>query len=247
MGTSGDNRAMSDILPHASYLRRRGELQVYFDRTAVDAWKKFASDEPLGRIRATVRAGRDRMRATLLSYLPEDLAGWRILDAGCGAGHLSLELARRGAEVLGVDLSPEMVRFAADRAAGEGAFAARVRFEAGDMLSADHGRFDAVVAMDSLIHYRSEDTLAALARLGERTDGKILFTLAPRTPLLSVMHGVGRLFPRGDRAPAIEPVSPVKLARRVHRDPRLGGWSVGRDARISSGFYISHAMEVTRR
>ncbi|WP_093810535.1 magnesium protoporphyrin IX methyltransferase [Stappia sp. ES.058] len=229
----------------ASYVRRRGELQVYFDRTAVDAWKKFASDEPLGRIRATVRAGRDRMRATLLSGLPDDLAGWRVLDAGCGAGHLSLELARRGAEVVGIDLSPEMVRFAQGQAQAAG-LSDRVRFEAGDMLSDAHGRFDAVVAMDSLIHYRSEDIVTAVSRLADHTDNKILFTLAPRTPLLAAMHTVGRLFPRGDRAPSIEPASPTRMTRLLGSDARLDGWRAAQGTRVSSGFYISQAMEVAR-
>ena len=36
-----------------TYLERRGELQTYFDRTAVDAWARLTSDAPLGRIRAT--------------------------------------------------------------------------------------------------------------------------------------------------------------------------------------------------
>ena len=35
--------------------------------------------------------------------------GERILDLGCGEGALGLEIVRRGAEVYGVDLSPEMV------------------------------------------------------------------------------------------------------------------------------------------
>ncbi len=236
---------MTQAMPDASYVRRRGELQVYFDRTAVDAWKKFASDEPLGRIRATVRAGRDRMRATLLAGLPDDLAGWRVLDAGCGAGHLSLELARRGADVVGIDLSPEMVRFAEGQAEAAG-LAAHIHFAAGDMLSDAHGRFDAVVAMDSLIHYRAEDVVTAVARLAGHTENRILFTLAPRTPLLATMHTIGRLFPRGDRAPAIEPASLERMARRLERDARLEGWKTGHSTRVSSGFYISQSMEVTR-
>ena len=73
-------------MPTHTYLERRGQLEDYFDRTAVDAWKRLTSDAPVGRIRATVRAGRDQMRATLLGYLPPDLTGRRILDAGCGTG-----------------------------------------------------------------------------------------------------------------------------------------------------------------
>lgn len=51
----------------ASYDTRRGELTTYFDRTAVEAWSRLTSDAPVSRIRATVRAGRDAMRGTLLS------------------------------------------------------------------------------------------------------------------------------------------------------------------------------------
>ena len=75
-------------MPTHTYAARRGELLVYFDRTAVDAWKRLTSDAPVNSIRATVRAGRDDMRRTLLSWLPQDLHGARILDAGCGTGGL---------------------------------------------------------------------------------------------------------------------------------------------------------------
>ena len=66
------------------YQTRRGEIETYFDRSAVDAWARLTSTAPVGRVRATVRAGRDTMRATLLSWLPDDLSGRRLLDAGCG-------------------------------------------------------------------------------------------------------------------------------------------------------------------
>ena len=49
-------------------------------------WERLTSDAPVSRIRQTVREGRDRMRALMLSRLPEDLRGARVLDAGCGAG-----------------------------------------------------------------------------------------------------------------------------------------------------------------
>ncbi len=89
----------------------------YFDRTAVDAWKRLTSDAPVNRIRATVRAGRDEMRNTMLSWLPDDLRGKRVLDAGCGTGALSVEAARRGAHVIAIDLSPTLVEHARENAA----------------------------------------------------------------------------------------------------------------------------------
>jgi len=227
-----------------TYRERRGQIETYFDRTAVEAWTRLTSDAPVGRIRATVRAGRERMRATLLSWLPEDLRGARILDAGCGTGAFATEAARRGANVLAIDLSATLVRLAGERSrqdAGPG----RIRFVVGDMLDPGHGRFDHVVAMDSLIHYGAADVVRALSGLAERTDGSILTTFAPRTPALAVMHAVGRLFPRGDRAPAIEPVAEQALRRLAAADPVLSRHRIGRTERIASGFYTSQALEVT--
>jgi SAM-dependent methyltransferase len=72
--------------------------------------------------------------------------GMRVLDVGCGPGRHALELARRGLEVVGVDLSPEFVRLARDAAAREGlAGASFVHSDVRD-LAYDAG-FDAVVCL----------------------------------------------------------------------------------------------------
>ncbi|MEY3253077.1 MAG: hypothetical protein RL227_2050, partial [Pseudomonadota bacterium] len=73
-----------------TYTRRRGEIEHYFDRTAADTWARLTSTAPVSRVRATVRAGRDRMRDTLLAWLPADLTGQRVLDAGCGTGSFAI-------------------------------------------------------------------------------------------------------------------------------------------------------------
>jgi magnesium-protoporphyrin O-methyltransferase len=229
----------------ATYTQRRGELETYFDRTAASAWAKLTSDAPLGRIRATVRAGRDDMRATLLSWLPQDMRGRRVLDAGAGTGALSVELARRGADVTAIDLSPTLVELAQTRIPhdlGEGS----IDFRVGDMLDPALGDFDHVVCMDSLIHYRAPDMVRAVAGLAARARTSVLFTFAPRTPMLAAMHAAGRLFPRSDRAPAIEPVGPRALGRRLADDAALTAWRAARTRRIASGFYTSQAMEVVR-
>ena len=222
----------------ASYLSRRGELQTYFDRTAAEAWKRLTSDAPVSGIRATVRAGRDRMRATLLSWLPDDLHGTRVLDAGCGTGALAVEAAKRGATVVAIDLSPTLVSLARERAPAE----LGIEFLVGDMADPALGEFDHVVGMDSLIHYRAPDMARVVAGFAARARCSVLFTFAPRTVLLTVMHTAGRLFPRGDRAPAIEPVSPAGIGALLHAD----GLRTGRTLRIAGGFYISQALEVVR-
>jgi magnesium-protoporphyrin O-methyltransferase len=232
-------------MAHGPYLERRGQIETYFDRTAVQAWARLTSDAPVGRIRRTVRAGRDQMRATLLSWLPAEMHGMRLLDAGCGTGALAVEAAQRGAAVLAIDLSPTLVDLARERLPSD--LSGSVDFRSGDMLDPALGEFDYAVGMDSLIHYQAADAVRALTALGQRTHRSMLFTFAPSNPALVAMRAVGRLFPRGDRAPWIEPVAEKKLHRLLANEPHLQGWQRGRTQRISSGFYTSQALELVRK
>lgn len=232
---------MSDV----TYQERRGQIATYFDRTAVQAWARLTSDAPVGRVRASVRAGRDRMRNTLLSWLPDDLCGLRVLDAGCGTGALAVEAAHRGAEVLAIDLSPTLVNLARERQPlirNGGA----IDFRAGDMLAPELGQFDYVVGMDSVIHYETAHAVSVLAGLAQRTRIGLLFTYVPSSPALEAFRAVGKLFPRGDRSPAVVPVTERGLHGRIEADARLQGWSRGRTQRISSGFYTSQAQELVK-
>lgn len=227
-----------------TYEARRSRIETYFDRTAAETWRRLTSDAPVSGIRATVRAGRDLMRATLLGRLPADLTGRRLYDAGCGTGALAVEAARRGAEVVAVDISPTLVGFARERMPKD--LRGSVTFHAGDML-ADHGRFHHVVAMDSLIHYDLADMVVLVARLAAMAEENLLFTFAPRTPALAAMHALGRLFPRGERSPSLVPVEERGLRRHLDAAPELAGWRAGWSERVASGFYTSQAMELVRR
>ncbi|MGR3514594.1 MAG: magnesium protoporphyrin IX methyltransferase [Paracoccaceae bacterium] len=217
-----------------SYASTRARVETYFDRTATRTWERLTSDAPVSKIRETVRQGRDQMRALMLSRLPEDLSGARVLDAGCGPGMMTAELAARGAEVTGVDISPQLIEIAERRL--DPAHASHVRFTAGDMLSESLGAFDYVVAMDSLIYYSPKDIRQALDRLTARAS-HVVYTVAPKTPLLMAMWYTGKAFPQSDRSPTMVPHAPAKLARDT------GGIRLGR---ISKGFYISEALEVRR-
>lgn len=232
---------MATRLP-SRYDDQREALATYFDSTARQAWIDLTSDTKVSGIRATVRAGRDSMRATLLSWLPDDLRRTKVLDAGCGTGALTIAAACRGAEVTGIDVAGGLVEVARERTPsfiGHG----RIHWKSGDMLDPALGTFAHVVAMDSLIHYQPEDLVAALAELAQRTTQSILFTFAPRTRLLATMHQVGKVFPKSDRSPAIVPTAESDLRERL---ARLPGWSIGRTQRISSGFYTSQALELVR-
>ena len=228
-----------------SYLDRRSKLQDYFDRTANDAWAKLTSDAPVSGIRATVRAGRDQMRNSIISRLPENLTGKRVLDAGCGTGAVALELANKGALVTAVDLSPNLIELAKSRIPESDR--QNIQFYAGDMLDDAYGDFDYVIGMDSMIHYCAKDMLVVLEKLSSRVSEKILFTFAPSTLPLELMIRVGRLFPRRDRAPFIEPISQTRLHQAIKESPWFVDWEVPFTHLVSSGFYKSQLMELQKK
>jgi magnesium-protoporphyrin O-methyltransferase len=229
----------------ATYTDRRAWLERYFDRTAADAWAKLTSDAPVSGVRQKVRMGRQQMGQLLLGWLPSNLTGRRVLDAGCGTGILAVELARRGADVLAIDLSPTLVGLAKQRLA-DSQLRGRIDFRSGDMLDEALGEFDHVVAMDSLIHYDAPDIAGALGRLAARTRTSMVVTFAPRTPLLATVHALGGLFPRRDRAPRIVPVAPRTLAGQIRRNAACADWAWARTERIATGFYVSQGLELVR-
>ncbi|MFX6218458.1 methyltransferase domain-containing protein, partial [Acinetobacter baumannii] len=77
----------------------------------------------------------------------------RLLDAGCGTGALAVEAARRGADVVAIDVAGSLVSIAQTRAPA----GLKIDWRVGDMLDPALGQFDHVVAMDSLIHYQAFD------------------------------------------------------------------------------------------
>ncbi len=219
------------------YAATRDRVEDYFDRSATQVWARLTSDAPVSGIRATVRAGRDRMRDLLLAQLPADLTGCRVLDAGCGTGAASVALAERGAQVVGVDISPALIDIAQKRMPAH--LAGRITWVAGDMLESVVGTFDHAIAMDSMIYYSAADIGQVLGRAGPRISGTFAFTLPPRTPLLMAMFRVGKLFPRADRSPQMVPHAAQGI-RAALLAANVAGQLI-EVSRVTSGFYISTA------
>jgi magnesium-protoporphyrin O-methyltransferase len=223
-----------------TYATTRARLEHYFDRTAAQTWERLTSDAPVSRVRQTVREGRDAMRAAMLSRLPADLRGARVLDAGCGAGPMTVELSARGAQVVAVDISESLLDVARRRTPA--ALLPQIDFRAGDMLDEAHGSFDYVMAMDSLIHYGAADIGSALARLAGRTEAAVVFTIAPKTAFLTAFWLAGKVFPQSDRSPRIIPHADAAIEGALRAKGVTGRLS--RVQRVNRGFYISQAMEL---
>jgi magnesium-protoporphyrin O-methyltransferase len=217
------------------YDQTLSRVETYFDKTASKTWEQLTSDAPVSKIRQSVRAGREKMRCKLLNRLPRELKGARILDAGCGTGQLTAELVERGASVVATDISQSLIKIAKERISDR--HHNKINFCVGDLCSKDLGKFDYVVAMDSLIYYSLEDLTGILTELKKRTDREIIFTVAPRTKLLQAMWYLGKLAPKGDKSPIMVPQSFRKISKN------LTGIADTNDlGRISSGFYISQGV-----
>lgn len=218
-----------------TYERTRARVETYFDQTATKTWERLTSDAPVSGVRATVRAGRDQMRSLMLAQIPEDLQGARVLDAGCGTGAMSALLAERGADVVGIDISPALIKIASKRNPDP-----RITFCSGDMFDAGLGTFDYGLAMDSMIYYSAEDLGHVLAGFAPRLRHKLVFTLPPRTALLMAMWRIGKLFPKKDRSPSMVPHCPKGVAKAAASAGALG--DLREIGTVNSGFYHSSAL-----
>jgi ubiquinone/menaquinone biosynthesis C-methylase UbiE len=141
-----------------------------------------------------------RYDSFLLSLIPD--VARKILDVGCGMGRLTTQIATADREVLGIDLSPEMISRAQAKAHGG------LSFLCADFLMHDFGsqRFDCVITAAALHHLPVDLAVSRLAALLEtggrliiqdmRADMGVLEHLQSRFALAQV--GFGRLLRTGN-------------------------------------------------
>ena len=99
--------------------------------------------------------------------------GDRILDVGCGKGHLVKALSELGIDAVGIDLNPN---------AADVAVVPRVRTMSATSLEFEDGAFDAVVSFHAIEHIPSiEDVLREMARV-VKPGGKVLLVY-PAEPI----------------------------------------------------------------
>jgi len=122
-------------------------IKEFYDKTAAgwaDQW--YADDSQLPLLKR------------FLDMLPNDP---RVLDLCCGAGYESMRMARLGAEVVGIDLSPESIAIAKQRNPD-------LKFYTGDMLE-DYSFIDSVdgiVCIAGLVHIPPENAGKAFEQMG---------------------------------------------------------------------------------
>lgn len=111
----------------------------------------------------------------------------RVLDMGSGAGHTALALAAKGAaEVIGLDVTPEMTAVASGLAAQRGL--TNVRFETGTVMALPYedASFDLVTSRYSAHHYADPAAAFREAKRVLKPGGRVLMidTIAPEQPAL---------------------------------------------------------------
>ncbi len=114
----------------------------------------------------------DLERPATTSLLP-DVEGMDVLDAGCGPGITTADLVGRGANVVGADISPQMLSNARERAGTDADF---VRIDLGHSLPFVANAFDLVHAALCFGYIRDWDSL--FSELGRvlRPEGSIIFS-----------------------------------------------------------------------
>lgn len=95
----------------------------------------------------------ERLEWQTVLKLLGDVNGLRILDLGCGDGTFAIELARRGAEVIGIDASRSMIEAACRRSSAQNLDVVFYQAKA-DAIPFAEGTFDAVVAITILCFVR---------------------------------------------------------------------------------------------
>ncbi|MET0288285.1 MAG: bifunctional 2-polyprenyl-6-hydroxyphenol methylase/3-demethylubiquinol 3-O-methyltransferase UbiG [Pseudoxanthomonas sp.] len=181
---------------HASASESSNFRQAELDKFGALANRWWDPDGPQKALHALNPARLDYVRQRVR------LAGTRVVDVGCGGGLLSEALAREGAEVTALDLSPELIKMA-NLHRLESGLQIDYRVQAVEALAEEAaGTFDLVTCMEMLEHVPDPGAvIEACARL-LRPGGQLFVSTLNRTPAAFALAVVGaeyiaRLLPRG--------------------------------------------------
>jgi 2-polyprenyl-6-hydroxyphenyl methylase/3-demethylubiquinone-9 3-methyltransferase len=147
------------------------------------------------------------------------LRGARVLDIGCGGGILAESMARKGADVTGIDLSEKALKVADLHSLESGV---QVRYElisAEDMAARDAGGFDVVTCMEMLEHVPDPEAIVHACATLVRPGGHVFFSTINRNPKSYLFAIIGaeyvlNLLPKGTHDFG-KFIKPAELSRYV--------------------------------
>lgn len=131
------------------------------------------------------------------------LAGKRVVDVGCGGGILADAMARKGAEVLGIDLASKALKVAQLHALEAGTPNVAYREVSAEALAAEQpGQFDVVTCMEMLEHVPDAGSVVRACATLVKPGGWVFFSTINRNPKSFLFAIVGaeyvlNLLPRG--------------------------------------------------
>jgi 2-polyprenyl-6-hydroxyphenyl methylase/3-demethylubiquinone-9 3-methyltransferase len=131
------------------------------------------------------------------------LSGKRVLDVGCGGGILSDAMARRGANVLGIDLASKPLKVAQLHAMEAGTPSVSYREVAAEALAAESpAAFDVVTCMEMLEHVPDPSSVVRACATLVKPGGWVFFSTINRNPKAFLFAIVGaehvlKLLPKG--------------------------------------------------
>jgi magnesium-protoporphyrin O-methyltransferase len=169
--------------------------------------------------------------------------GHTVLDAGCGTGNLSIELAHHGYEVDAFDVSAPMIHFAKYINAGRTKGIAP-QFMVGDIaaLASQPRRYDIVCCLDVLFHYPLEEVRDMLTRLAGLAGHKVVGSFALRTPMNDLWMNIGGRFHAKNRMTKLHMFSYDEIEQVLYR----AGFRMTRKERVKFFFYDSFVFEAVR-
>lgn len=131
------------------------------------------------------------------------VAGRRVVDIGCGGGILADAMARKGAEVLGIDLAEKALKVAQLHALEAGTRGVKYREVSAESLAAEQpGGFDVVTCMEMLEHVPEPGSVVQACADLVKPGGWVFFSTISRSPKSFLFAIVGAeyllgLLPRG--------------------------------------------------
>ena len=179
------------------------------------------------------------------------LEGQRVLDVGCGGGILSDSMARKGADVLGIDLATKALRVARLHALEAQTTRIQYREISAEALADEvPASFDTVTCMEMLEHVPDpQSVVSACARL-VKPGGWVFFSTINRNPKAFALAIVGaeyllKMLPRGthEYAKFIQPSELAAACRHAGLDllhtrgmlhnPVTGRYWLGEDTSVN--------------